>query len=50
MPIIGELLCLFNVHDWRYASRYSKKGFESRAFCQRCGVRKWEKVSEKASK
>lgn len=29
-------------HDWRYASRWTKPGFESRARCQKCDARKWD--------
>lgn len=29
-------------HDWRYASRWTKPGFESCARCQKCDARKWD--------
>lgn len=31
-------------HDWRYASLYTRPGFESRARCEICGERKWDIV------
>ena len=42
MNTLKKILCWIGIHDWRYASRYSKPGFESRARCQRCEARKWE--------
>lgn len=35
------ILCRLGLHDWRYASRYTKPGYESRARCQSCEARKW---------
>lgn len=35
------LLCRLGLHDWRYASRYTKPGHESHARCQSCETRKW---------
>ena len=46
MDTIRRFLCRYlNIHDWRYASRYTKPGYESRARCQWCEIRKWDRLT-----
>lgn len=44
---LQKVMCAAGAHDWRYASRRTKKDYESFAFCQRCEERLWVPKEEK---